>query len=126
LAGYIDGEGCFNYYGQGSPGLKINSANYDILCRIKDKFGGKIYNHGSGTDTARPSWTWNIIGDEAKELVLLLIPYLIEKQSQAVAILGHTPGNTSRNRVIADYLRDQKKPKFTHLIGEKNEVTRRR
>lgn len=126
LAGYIDGEGCFSYYLRGTPNLRVNSANYDVLCRIKNQYGGAIYDHSKGNDKTRRSWTWYISGDEAKDLVLKLIPHLLEKQSQAVAILGHLPGNANRNRVIADYLKDQKKSTFNHLIGEKDEVTRRR
>lgn len=126
LAGFIDGEGCFNYYMRSTPGLKINSANYDILCRIKEQYGGAIYDHSRGSNTARQSWTWNISGNEAKDLILKLLPYLIEKQNQAVAILGHQPGDKGRNQVIADYLKDQKKTAYTHLIGETNETTRRR
>ena len=118
LAGYVDGEGCFQYYGKSQPHLRINSTNYDLMCRIRDAYGGKIYDHEKSKGNQRQTWTWLISKQEAIDLTVLLIPFLKEKQTQAIAILGVKKGEDERNEVLINYLKDEKRTDYTHLVKE--------
>ena len=118
MAGYVDGEGCFQYYGKAQPHIRINSANYDLMCRIRDSYGGKIYDHAKSKGNARQTWTWLIANQEAIDLAVELIPYLKEKQTQAIAILGVKKGEDERNEVLISYLKDEKRTDYTHLVKE--------
>ena len=115
LAGYIDGEGCFLISGRSTPVVKINSCHFDVLCRISDQFGGKIYNHSKSTDSHRASWTWHLGGDAALDLSASLLPHLIEKRSQAVALMALPTCSDHQRQYVMDFLKEEKKPFFEHL-----------
>ena len=116
LAGYLDGEGCFTHAGRGrTPIIKINSCAFDILSILADNFGGTMYRHGEGTATRRASWTWMITGGDALDLAADLIPYLIEKSSQAVALLAANAVDSDKRQYVMDFLKEEKKPYFEHM-----------
>ena len=116
LAGYIDGEGCFTLPpGNRQPSIKISSANYDLLSAIHEQFGGSFYNHGSATNTRRKSWAWTLRGSDAVNLTVKLIPFLREKQNQAVGILAWVSGDEDRNKVLKTFITSEKKTYYEHL-----------
>ena len=88
------------------------------MCRIRDSYGGKIYDHAKSKGNARQTWTWLIANQEALDLAVELIPYLKEKQTQAIAILGVKKGEDERNEVLISYLKDEKRTDYTHLVKE--------
>lgn len=116
LAGYLDGEGCFSIpKGNRQPEVKISSANYDLLCTLFHHLGGSFYNHGYPTNTRRKSWSWVVRGKEAIDVVVSVLPYLREKQNQAVALLAWEKGQVERNKVLKEFITDEKKTHYEHL-----------
>ena len=90
LAGYLDGEGCFTVSNPRSALAVVTCTNTHkpTIEWLRDTFGGSIAaprvpkkaNH-------RPTYTWNITGQEAIELISKLAPYLKEKARQALLIM---------------------------------------
>ena len=123
LAGYLDGEGCFSIpKGNRQPEVKVNSANYDLLCTLFHHLGGAFYNHGTATNKRRKSWSWVLRGNEALAVVLEVLPYLREKQYQAVALLAWVSGDEKRNKALKEFVTDQKKTHYEHLERRVNEA----
>ncbi len=119
LAGYVDGEGCFQIRnGNRQPYLSISSANYDLLRAIQEQYGGRVYKHGSATDRRRKSWVWRINGEHVEKLILKLLPYLREKATQAIGLLAWQSKATQRNEVIKNFITSEKKTYYEHLESE--------
>jgi len=111
LAGFLDGEGCFLIKGN-LPLIKVNSCNYDILCKICDVFGGKIYNHGKAEGNRRASWSWHLSGQPARDLAKLLLNLLHEKHTQALSLLAFTKDDPDE---VKKFLKNDKRKHYEHL-----------
>jgi len=87
LAGFLDGEGCFQAY-EKKMAISCTNTYKPTLDWIKQTFGGNISTKKSRED--RPSYKnqyeWAICTNDAKELLSRLIPFLKEKQNQAVLL----------------------------------------
>ncbi len=86
LAGFIDGEGCFNatrrvYTIQFR--IMLISTNHDVIKRINQQFGGRIYLHKVQKDNYVEPLIIEWIGKEAVDLAIQLKDRLIVKRKQA-------------------------------------------
>ena len=84
LAGFIDGEGCFNA-GKNLLGFKIelSNTNLNIMEEIQESFGGKLYSYNIGKRRRRVSYKLTWSGNAAVELAKLLMDKLRIKKRQA-------------------------------------------
>lgn len=90
-AGLFDGEGSVTTKlsrGGGIPNARINLTNTNprAVMWMKELFGGSISDQS--TSPSRPktwkvSYTWELSGNKAAEVLRLLLPYLILKRAQA-------------------------------------------
>lgn len=90
LAGFIDGEGCFNICKNRttlSPRLLIVNTNLEILQEIREKYGGDITSRNLGPENWKTFNCLRIAGKNFKSLVPQLIPYLKLKKIQALLCL---------------------------------------
>ena len=85
LAGFLDGEGCFAYYG--SPTVKCSNTYKPILDRLASAFGGSVTTSRSKDARHRTIHQWQAYGKTALEAIRLLLPHLVEKHAQAALVL---------------------------------------
>jgi hypothetical protein len=100
LAGFVDGEGCFNIFKNRttlSPRLLIVNSNLRILEEIKEKYGGDISSRRNGPSNWK---TFNMYRASNKAFRLILkdiLPYLKLKKKQAI-LCGEMLKNKGINR----------------------------
>jgi hypothetical protein len=103
LAGYIDGEGCFQLYRKGRPRLCVTNTFPVVLAALKKEWGGCIHRKSTTNPNARTAWEWVVEGDKAINAALMVSPYLIEKQAQAslmTQIRTWPPGSEQRKQLM--------------------------
>jgi len=81
LAGYFDGEGCITV----DSGLRLLvTATFPQSCLgLQEAFGGKVVERKSDPGE-KTQYQWTVYGLKAYNALLALIPYLHEKQEQAI------------------------------------------
>lgn len=92
MAGFVDGEGCFNFSTPSKrsaiPRILITNTNYEVLLQIKNTFGGDI---SKSSVKDRPKWksryVWRLQNGPALKLAENLRPYLIVKKDQALTFM---------------------------------------
>jgi len=86
-AGFVDGEGCFRFC-SGSPRLSVANCYPAVLTDLCKFFGGSVRQENSRRNgRCRVAHVWSIGGDACISATRLLLPYLKEKQAQAVWLL---------------------------------------
>lgn len=91
LAGIVDGEGSFSLRLQKSGAvtliLHIYNSDKPLFDWILERFGGHLYEIHRKARVEKPQWQpvydWNIGGQQARDLMERLLPYLIVKPAQA-------------------------------------------
>lgn len=91
LAGIVDGEGSVELKIQrtGTMDLLLHIYNSDkpLFDWIVEHFGGRLYEIHRKATTLRPQWqpvyNWNIGGQQARDLLERLLPYMLVKPAQA-------------------------------------------
>lgn len=81
-AGFIDGEGCIRINKNGSIELTIINTGLPSLLKIKDLFGGDVSQRKQKVN--KEQYQYRLYGEGAVNALSLLVPFLIEKQSQAL------------------------------------------
>lgn len=56
-----------------------------------------------------------ITGGDALDLATDLIPYLIEKRTQAIGLLAADAVHSDKRQYVMDFLKEEKKPYFEHM-----------
>lgn len=86
FAGFLDGEGCFAYYG--SPRLTAVNTYLPVLKELQVAFGGTWMMRATRKSTDhRTCYSWSVHGDTAVKTISALLPYLREKRGQAQLVL---------------------------------------
>ena len=90
LAGFIDGEGCFNITRCRTtiyPRLLIVNTNLDILEEIKKRYGGDITSRKNGKDNWKTFNSYRASCKAFKRIVSDVLPYLNLKKENALLCL---------------------------------------
>jgi hypothetical protein len=90
LAGFIDGEGCFNVSRTRTtifPRLLIANTNINILRSIKEKYGGDISSRRNGKDNWKTFHCYRASWRVFKKILQDVLPYLTIKKEVASACL---------------------------------------
>lgn len=100
LAGYIDGEGCFQF--RRTLEISITSIYPYTLKVFQVAYGGAI-NHRKGDVNRRTSYQWRIYGQGAMKVLEDVLPYLREKKVQALLCVAirETPPGPEREGLMA-------------------------
>lgn len=92
MSGLADGEACFHIQRtkrrQYTLVVEIHMTDLKLLKRVQRRFGGSIRKKRPGKKKHSRSWVWYLRSYLASEFLKKIIPYLIQKQDQA--ILGVT------------------------------------
>lgn len=95
LAGIIDGEGCLTI----GAGRKGNVTNYNavvvvastsekLIKWLQTHFGGNYYKSGRANEKWKQAYIWRFLRKaDIEKLLLAILPYLIIKREQAIALL---------------------------------------
>lgn len=104
-AGYLDGEGCFKFT-NGSPAVCIENTYIHTLKWFELMFGGTF---SSKAQTQNPKWrqayTWVATGDNARNCINHVLPYLQEKRPQAQILLeisAYPPRSYKRDQLTQE------------------------
>ena len=88
VAGFLDGEGCFELYKNNKGGIdariSVGVTYKPILYRIQNEFGGSIYKTKAGTN--KTIWRWKLYGNAAIDMIDRVSKYMYEKQEQAILL----------------------------------------
>ena len=86
-AGYLDGEGCFKFT-NGTPEVCVENTYVHTLEWFSEMFGGACR---AKTKPENPKWrqafAWHATGDNARNCIKAVLPYLQEKLPQAKILL---------------------------------------
>lgn len=96
VAGLIDGEGCVHlcvstkeigatYRGRVTIGM--TEPALPVLKWLHQEWGGSLANSRQATDKWSAAWVWTLTGDQARELLRQVSPYLKLKAPQARLVL---------------------------------------
>jgi hypothetical protein len=93
LAGLFDGEGSVNIFKQSRSymaysayfiEISIGNTHEGVLNWVLEKFGGRVaHNSDHRTAGSRKVWRWRASSNEAYEILVAMLPYLIVKKEQA-------------------------------------------
>lgn len=88
----MDGEGCFSWQKstkpyQGTARLSCSNTYPLSLYILKKAFGGNVVADRPPKGNRRGCWKWYVTGALARRALRRLIPYLEEKQEQALLLL---------------------------------------
>lgn len=94
LAGFFDGEGHISVrvkLSQRADGVKIQvtNTNHALLERVAEFTGvGYITTRPRQSEKWRTTYDWHTTGGNAKTILSILLPWLIEKRDRAVEALS--------------------------------------
>lgn len=132
-AGYIDGDGCF-YIGKNAKPIKyrngiiVSSTNQEVLYFFKKNFSGRV-SHGKKNmrfKTYNPIHHWTIQGINANNLAVNLLPYLLEKITDAEHFIKFTKTTSKKTKQsLIDYIKIHRNTKnliTKDIITEVNNI----
>ena len=82
-AGLFEGEGYIRQFNPryGTYSVVVKMTDLDVLERLNDMYGGKIYTERS-IPNRKPIWTWTITRKAGvKNFLLSIFPFLLERRS---------------------------------------------
>ena len=112
VAGYMDGEGCFRA-NKGNIEVQIKNTYPHVLRFIEDLFGGRVVQVRRKPRACdhRSVFGFSIYGDDARNMVRQLLPYLKEKKNQAELVLEliNYPPRSSKKESLIRRLKELKR-----------------
>lgn len=121
-AGYMDGEGCFQY--TSTPMVQVGSTFPHVLIWLRDFYGGRLTCMPS-RDHKRHFYRWTITGPSCREMVRDVMPYLYEKRPQAEILLqaGQYPKQSAMRAYLKRELTTLKRTNYTWTTGFLSRLT---
>lgn len=90
LSGYFDGEGCVSAHKTRAIVAIVQTGDLEVVQLFNYYFGGRVYNTKRTTRTKRAIQRWVVVGNEAQEFLLYVLPWLRAKRDVALWALGPT------------------------------------
>jgi hypothetical protein len=91
LAAFIDGEGCISSVsskGYIYPQLSIGNTDIRLGMWLTETFGGHAYGREPANEKWKVLYLWKPEANRIKELLLMVLPYLLLKQEQAAVAIA--------------------------------------
>ena len=102
-AAYLDAEGCIRF--GSTTRVSISNTYPDTLHWFKDIFGGSIIEKKSKKPQHRSAYEWRVTGENARNCIRHLLPFLREKLPQAVImleVLKYPKHSAKRNTLLKE------------------------
>lgn len=103
-AGYLDGEGCFQWNGN-TVSVTVDNTYPNTLMWLKKMFGGSVGRLNRKDENCRTTYRYRIFGFGAASLSQKVLPYLQEKAEQAkilIKIRSTAPHTELRKQLTAE------------------------
>ena len=103
-AGYLDGEGCFQWNGN-TVSVTVDNTYPNTLMWLKRMFGGSVGRLNRKDENCRTTYRYRIFGFGAASLSQKVLPYLQEKAEQAkilIKIRSTAPHTELRKQLTAE------------------------
>ncbi|HDY90288.1 MAG TPA: hypothetical protein ENH82_19485 [bacterium] len=106
FAGIIDGEGSFGIWSLGKKKCPDLCLTVGMTCKktiyaLAKHFGcGKVRHIAPRKKGWKPQYIWRVKYNTARNILVIIRPYLITKQKQADAILSIPPRKRGRPRKV--------------------------
>jgi hypothetical protein len=92
IAGFLEGEGCFQVLGRKNKTPRIDTCQVDIgpIDRLHDRFGGHMWQEDRGgvygryTGNRQPLWKWYITGSPAIQIMMTIWPLVGIKRREEI------------------------------------------
>jgi hypothetical protein len=109
-AGYLDGEGCFQWNGH-TVSVQVDNTYPHTLMWLKRMFGGSVCRLNRKDEKCRTTYRYRIFGFGAASLCEKVIPYLQEKVEQAKILIKirSTSPHTELRKQLTSELSKQKR-----------------
>lgn len=111
LAGFLDGEGYFDYR---RTEVKVDVVDPGPLHVLQRYFGGKlVFNQSTNEGRWRGYWRWRVYGDDARRLCSAVFPWLITKAAEAEALVySGMPPEALLRRTLNDRAQDNREAEY--------------
>lgn len=86
-AGILEGEGYFGWRTTNCARISCGMTDYDILLRLQELFGGKIYENTKQQDHHKDSWIWVIHGQLAVTVMYIIFPYMGVRRKDKIRLV---------------------------------------
>jgi hypothetical protein len=90
MAGYFDGEGCVSAHKIRAITAIVQTGDPEVVKMFHYYFGGRVYDTKRTSQTKRAIKRWIVIGNEAQEFLIYVLPWLRAKRDVALWALGPT------------------------------------
>lgn len=90
LAGYFDGEGCVSAHKTRAITVIVQTGDLEVVKMFHYYFKGRLYNCKRTSQTKRAIQRWVVIGNEAQEFLIYVLPWLRAKRDVALWALNPT------------------------------------
>ena|SRR5574343_59221 len=85
LAGYLEGEGCFDMMGQTSPRIRITSTDLDVMIRAAKTLGSnRVVRVGRVTGGSKIAYYTSLNGPKAIEWMVRLYPMMGQRRKAKI------------------------------------------
>lgn len=129
IAGFFDGEGCVRIKQANQGGnsyyviAHLTNTNSLILKKVQDLFGGNTRVQEKGKN--KTIYNWYITSSEAVDFLKVLLPFLIEKKTQAeLALYFHENKEKMKPQEKVKHYKTmmalKKNPELLKTLGEKS------
>ncbi len=111
-AGYLDAEGCFRFHR--TPTVTVTNTYPYTLMFLRAMFGGSIRTKPE-VPNSRTAYEWCAFGDNARNCIKRVLPFLREKKPQAeilTELLLYPPKSVRRKR-LTKLLSEKKRIDYT-------------
>ena len=108
--GLVDGEGCVSIH-RGTVKLDVQSTSRITIETLFKFLGGKCAVENRRTKMGRPVFRWTLYGQNARQCLYKLIPYMVEKKRQAQLAVSfyNFPSNSAMRESIKRRLKALKR-----------------
>lgn len=122
-AGFIDGEGCFNINKNNfRVSLSISNTYKPIIQWFNDNFGGYLNKKGRRKlPHHRPCYTWSVSDEKSSNIAKCIVPYLKEKQGQALLLIAIR--QVVNNKNISKKEKNKEKERLNNIFKGTKHVT---
>ena len=90
LAGYFDGEGCVSAHKTRAITVVVQTGDPEVIEMFHYYFGGHVYNTKRTSYTKRAIKRWVVVGNDAQQFLIYVLPWLRAKRDVALWALGPT------------------------------------
>jgi hypothetical protein len=81
-AGLLEGEGSFRNKTHGHvPIVECEMTDKDVIEKLQEIWGGKIYFYPARKSHYKDTWTWHISGEDAAQIMNTILPFMFERRS---------------------------------------------